>query len=125
MSRVVDNLVLMAMIVMRPCDKNSRRGSRRLRTVISLETDFFNQTVLVIEKNRKNVYPSLMESAQHLINVYLYRERKNNLIVVNEIVMKRLHVQSAASRHLHVNGKMHLLCVLNRNKKSYKTKTSR
>ena len=40
MSRVVDNLVLMAMIVMRPCDKNSRRGSRRLRTVISLETDF-------------------------------------------------------------------------------------
>lgn len=66
-----------------------------------------------------------MESAQHLINVYLYRERKNNLIVVNEIVMKRLHVQFAASRHLHVNGKMHLLCVLNRNKKSYKTKTSR
>lgn len=63
---------------MRPCDKNSRRGSRRLRTVISLETDFFNQTVLVIEKNRKNVYPSLMESAQHLINVYLYRERKDN-----------------------------------------------
>ena len=40
MSRVVDNLVLMAMIVMPPCDKNSRRGSRRLRTVISLETDF-------------------------------------------------------------------------------------
>lgn len=56
-----------------------------------------------------------MESAQHLINVYLYRERKNNLIVVNEIVMKRLHVQSAASRHLHVNGKMHFVCVLNRN----------